>query len=89
VDIAIVFASIIQKTGGLNQSVKDAKLLEESKQKFQEGYRTTNPKTSEIDWKEIDFFINYRRILTYIILKDYWLKKPEADEKLKEMILNS
>ncbi|MBN1327267.1 MAG: phosphotransferase [Candidatus Cloacimonetes bacterium] len=87
-DIGIVFASMMQKTGGFINPVREFKMLENFTEKFWYGYHSTNPDSPELQQSEIDFFINYRRVLIYIILKEYWQEKPESGEKMRKKIIN-
>lgn len=72
-------------TGGMMNPVSKPEVLKDFYQSFLEGYRTEN----ELDsfWlKQLDIFLEYRRLLLYTVLQDWLSNDSNANEAFLTMI---
>ena len=86
-DIAIACQNILMfHSGGLNSSLRRLNKLEEFLGYFMQGYRREND--LPLDWlRHLDLFIAYRRILLFIVMKNWIRSQPKRYRTWKRLIL--
>jgi amicoumacin kinase len=88
-DIAIACQHVLfMHSGGLSQPIKDRDCLIDFLQKFLSGYRKENDFDQE--WLlRLDTFIDYRRILLYLVMPGWRQSDPSLQESWKKMIMTA